>query len=72
MNPLRYARTAIHKKSETVHMGRGVPRLSELTDGVPVFRTTSDGLVQYVRVKNIIYKNVFYILNSDVFLIIFL
>tara|TARA_Y100000310_G_C20060535_1_gene524772 strand:+ start:139 stop:327 length:189 start_codon:yes stop_codon:yes gene_type:complete len=59
MNPLRYARTSIHKKSETVYVGKGKPKIRDLTEGVPVIRTTSDGVVQYVRINNILYESLF-------------
>lgn len=59
MNSLRYARTSIHKKAETVHVSKGKPRIKDLTDGVPVIRTTSDGVIQYVKINNILYQSVF-------------
>jgi hypothetical protein len=59
MNPLRYARTSIHKKSETVYVSKGKPKIRDLTEGVPVIRTTSDGVVQYVRINNILYESAF-------------
>tara|TARA_R100000808_G_C2113863_1_gene127114 strand:+ start:167 stop:358 length:192 start_codon:yes stop_codon:yes gene_type:complete len=56
MNPLRYARTSIHKKSETVYVGRGKPKLKDLKEGVPVIRTTSSGVSQYIKIKNVLWK----------------
>ena len=59
MNPLRYARTSIHKKGETIHLRKGKPKVNELTEGVPVLRKTSEGVIQYVRIDNVLYKSIF-------------
>lgn len=56
MNPLRYARTSIHKKSETIYVGKGKPKLSDLQEGVPVIRMTSSGVSQYIKIKNVLWK----------------
>tara|TARA_Y100001973_G_scaffold106489_1_gene184748 strand:+ start:3183 stop:3371 length:189 start_codon:yes stop_codon:yes gene_type:complete len=52
----REERIALHKKQERMQIGTGVPRVSELTEGVPVIRATSNGLEQYIRHNNQLYK----------------
>ena len=58
MGMTRQERIALHKKQETQHVRSGKPSLSELTEGVPVIRTSSDGVIEYVKVKNVLYKKV--------------
>ena len=59
MNPLRYSRISIHKKQDTLALKSGVPKIRELSEGVPVLRKTKDGIEQYVRVNNVLYKSTF-------------
>ncbi len=59
MNPLRYSRITIHNKQDTLHLKNGKPKIAELSEGVPVLRKTLDGIVQYVRVNNVLYKSIF-------------
>ena len=47
-----------HIKQERQYVGNGVPLVNELEDGVPVLRSTSEGVVQYIRYNGILYKNV--------------
>ena len=54
----RAERIALHKKQERLQIQSGKPVVSELTEGVPVLRSTSEGVVEYVRHKNILYKKV--------------
>ena len=54
----RLARKMQHTKQERMHISEGVPSVSELRDGVSVIRSTSDGLVEYVRHKNALYRKV--------------
>tara|TARA_R110002012_G_scaffold319235_2_gene539163 strand:+ start:542 stop:730 length:189 start_codon:yes stop_codon:yes gene_type:complete len=56
MNPLRYARTSIHKKQDSLNLKSGIPKIRELAEGVPVLRKTKDGIMQYVRINNLLYK----------------
>ena len=37
----------------------GEPDITELPEGVPVIRATDEGVVQFVRYNNEIYKNIF-------------
>lgn len=59
MNPLRYSRISIHNKQNALHLKSGKPSVRELDEGVPVLRKTSDGIEQYVRVNNVLYKSTF-------------
>jgi len=59
MNTLRYARTSIHKKQERMSMKQGVPTLAELEEDTPILRKTSDGIVSYIKNKNVLYKNIY-------------
>ena len=54
----RLARKMQHTKQERTQISQGVPSVSELRDGVSVIRSTSDGLVEYVRHKNALYRKV--------------
>jgi hypothetical protein len=54
----RLARKMQHTKQERIHVSEGAPSVSELKEGVSVIRSTSDGLVEYVRYKNTLYRKV--------------
>jgi hypothetical protein len=54
----RLARKMQHTKQERTQISQGVPSVSELRDGVSVIRSTPDGLVEYVRHKNALYRKV--------------
>tara|TARA_R100001594_G_scaffold29875_1_gene55694 strand:- start:4780 stop:4968 length:189 start_codon:yes stop_codon:yes gene_type:complete len=54
----RAERIALHKKQEVQNIKAGKPLLSELTEGVPVLRTTNQGVVEYTKIKNVLYKKV--------------
>ena len=54
----RIARKMQHTKQERIQVSNGVPSVNELRSGVPVVRSTTEGLVEYVRHKNSLYKNV--------------
>jgi len=58
MGMTRQERIALHKKQERLQVKSGVPIISELTEGVPVLRTSAEGVVEYVKVKNVLYKKV--------------
>ena len=47
-----------HIKQGRQYIGNGVPLVTELEDGVPVLRSTSEGVVQYIRYNGVLYKNV--------------
>ena len=54
----RAERVALHKKQERLQVKSGVPNVSELTEGVPVLRSTTEGVVEYVRYNGVLYKKV--------------
>jgi hypothetical protein len=54
----RQERIALHKKQERLQVQSGIPIVAELTEGVPVLRSTAEGVVEYVRHKNVLYKKV--------------
>ena len=56
MGMTRQERIALHKKQERVQVKSGVPSVSELKEGVPVLRSTSTGIVEYVRHNGVLYK----------------
>ena len=56
----REDRIALHKKQQKIQVKKGAPRLAEMTDGVREIRfTESEGLVEYVKYKNVLHKKVF-------------
>ena len=58
MGMTRQERIALHKKQERMQVKSGRPRVAELMEGVPVLRSTSEGVVEYVRHKGVLYKKV--------------
>ena len=54
----RQERIALHKKQERLQVKSGAPLVGELKEGVPILRSTTEGVVEYVRYKNILYKKV--------------
>jgi len=54
----RLARKLNHTKQERLQVSSGVPSISELRAGVPVVRSTPEGLVEYTRYNNALYKKV--------------
>ena len=54
----RQERIALHKKQERLQVKSGVPIVADLNEGVPVLRSTSEGVVEYVRHNGVLYKNV--------------
>ena len=55
----RQERISLHKKQERIQTETGSPSVNDLTEGVPVFRVTTEGVVQYIRYNNALYKKVF-------------
>ena len=53
----RNDRVGVHKKQERTSIARGRPSVAELSEGVPIFRITDEGLMQYVRIGDTLYKN---------------
>ena len=58
MGMTRAERIALHKKQERIQVKDGVPSVSDLKEGVPVLRSTTEGVVEYVRHNGVLYKNV--------------
>ena len=58
MGMTRQERIALHKKQERLQVSPGVPRVADLNEGVPVLRSTSEGVVQYVRHNGVLYKSI--------------
>ena len=54
----RIARKMQHTKQERLQVSNGVPSVNELRDGVPVVRSTTEGLVEYTKYNNALYKKV--------------
>ena len=54
----RQDRVSIHKKQERLQIKPGKPDVADLTEGVPVLRSTAEGVVEYVRHNGVLYKNV--------------
>ena len=54
----RQERIALHKKQERLQVKSGVPALSELKEGVPEIRSTPQGLIEYIKHNNKLFKKV--------------
>ena len=52
----RQERIALHKKQERLQVRIGAPITSDLKEGVPELRKTSEGVVEYVKHNNVLYK----------------
>ena len=59
MGMTRQERIALHKKQERLQVKTGAPQLSDLTEGVPALRSTNEGVVEYIRYNNELYKKIF-------------
>jgi hypothetical protein len=58
MGITRQERIALHKKQERMQVKSGVPSVSDLKEGVPVLRSTTEGLVEYVKFKGELHKKI--------------
>ena len=58
MGMTRQERISLHKKQERLQVKSGTPSVSDLKEGVPVLRSTSEGVVEYVRHNSVLYKKV--------------
>ena len=58
MGMTRQERIALHKKQERLQIKSGTPAISDLKEGVPVLRSTSEGVVEYVKNKGVLFKKV--------------
>ena len=54
----RIARKLGHTKQERLQVKIGIPSVHELKESIPVLRDTSEGLVEYIRYKGILYKQI--------------
>ena len=52
----RQERIALHKKQERLQVKEGSPSTNDLQEGVPELRKTSEGVVEYVKHNNVLYK----------------
>ena len=58
MGLTRQERIALHKKQERLQVKSGTPAVSDLSEGGPVLRSTSEGVVEYVKNKGKLFKKV--------------
>ena len=59
MGMRRHERLFVHKKKETAGLAEGEPLVDDLSEGVPVLRSTNEGVVEYIRYNNELYKRAF-------------
>ena len=59
MGLTRAERIILHKKLESRVIEDNEPLVEELSEGVPVFRVTDEGLVQYIKHNGVVFKSVF-------------
>jgi hypothetical protein len=52
----RQERIALHKKQERLQVKTGSPTTNDLKEGVPELRKTPEGVVEYVKHNNVLYK----------------
>ena len=52
----RQERIALHKKQERLQVKNGSPSTNDLQEGVPELRKTTEGVVEYVKHNNVLYK----------------
>ena len=52
----RQERIALHKKQERLQVKTGSPSANDLKEGVPELRKTTEGVVEYVKHNNVLYK----------------
>ena len=58
MGMTRQERISLHKKQERLQVRSGTPLIDDLQEGIPVLRSTDEGVVEYVRHNGVLYKNV--------------
>ena len=59
MGMTRQERIALHKKQERLQVKSEVPMVADLKEGVPVLRSTTEGVVEYIRHNGVLYKKVY-------------
>ena len=58
MGMTRQERITLHKKQERLQVKEGVPNSADLKEGVPVLRSTPEGVAEYVKHNNQMFKKV--------------
>ena len=58
MGMTRQERLGLRKKQEKLQVKTGTPFASDLREGVPVLRATSEGVVEFVKHNGVLYKKV--------------
>ena len=58
MGMTRQERIALHKKQERLQVKSGTPSADDLKEGVPVMRSTGEGVVEYVKNNGVLFKKV--------------
>ena len=58
MGMTRQERITLHKKQERLQAKQGVPLASELSEGVPALRETNEGIVEYTKIKGVLFKKI--------------
>ena len=58
MGMTRQERISLHKKQERMQVKTGVPKVSELKEAIPELRVTPEGIVEYVKHNNRLFKKV--------------
>jgi hypothetical protein len=58
MGMTRQERISLHKKQERLQVKSGTPNKNDLKEDVPVLRSTSEGVVEYVKHNGVLYKKV--------------
>ena len=58
MGMTRQERIALHKKQERLQVQNGVPLVTDLKEGIPVFRFTDEGMVEYIKHNGVLFKKI--------------
>ena len=58
MGMTRQERIALHKKQERLQVKDGAPDVADLKEGVPVLRSTGEGVVEYVKHNGVLFKKI--------------
>ena len=58
MGMTRQERIALHKKQERLQVKSGTPAVADLKEGIPVLRSTGEGVVEYVKNNGVLFKKV--------------
>jgi hypothetical protein len=58
MGMTRQERIALHKKQERLQVKEGAPTAADLKEGVPALRSTPEGVTEYLKHNNQMFKKV--------------